>query len=242
MEHNQSSCKIYSRNRLKIFKKRKNNNDFKKRNYKTTFILGILFIAISTYFIIYKSINPIFDTICADEAKSIATKITNEESSKAMDGYTYNDLFKIEKDENGNIQMINANIFIIDKITSNVASYIQNSLNNTNNAVIKIPLGGFFGIKMFSGVGPQFKIKISSSGNVSTDLKSEFESRGINQTIHRIYLQIDCKVNILTPIKSLEENISNQILLAENVIIGQIPATYYNFEGLDGKDTLDALN
>ena len=159
-----------------------------------------------------------------------------------MDGYTYNDLFKIEKDENGNIQMINANIFIIDKITSNVATYIQNSLNNTNNVVIKIPLGSFSGIKMFSGVGPKIKIKISSSGNVSTDLKSEFESRGINQTIHRIYLQIDCKVNILTPIKSLDENISNQILLAENVIIGQIPATYYNFEGLDGKDSLDALN
>lgn len=242
MEQNQSSCKIYSRSRLKILKKRKNYKNFRKRNYKAISFFSILCIAISIYLIIYKSINPIFDTICADEAKSIATKITNEESSKAMDGYTYNDLFKIEKDENGNIQMINANIFIIDKITSNVATYIQNSLNNTNNSVIKIPLGSFSGIKMFSGVGPQFKIKISSSGNVSTDLKSEFKSNGINQTIHRIYLQIDCKVNILTPIRSLEENISNQILLAENVIIGQIPATYYNFEGLEGKDTLDALN
>lgn len=242
MEQNQSSCKIYSRNRLKILKKRKKYKNFRKRNYKVISLFGILCIAITIYLIIYKSINPIFDTICADEAKSIATKITNEESSKAMDGYTYNDLFKIEKDENGNIQMINANIFIIDKITSNVATYIQNSLNNTNNAVIKIPLGSFSGIKMFSGIGPQFKIKISSSGNISTDLKSEFESRGINQTIHRIYLQIDCKVNILTPIKSLEENISNQILLAENVIIGQIPATFYNFEGLEGKDSIDALN
>ncbi len=95
---------------------------------------------------------------------------------------------------------------------------------------------------MLSGLEPRIKMKISSSGNVSTDLRSEFIEKGINQTMHRIYLQIDCNVNILTPVKTIEKSISNQVLLAENVIIGQIPSTYYNLEGIENvKETLETI-
>ena len=59
-------------------------------------------------------------------------------------------------------------------------------------------------------------------------------AQGINQTIHRIYLNVTCKVNILTPFKDMEEEIINQVLLLENVIVGRIPETYYNLEGLNG--------
>ena len=80
------------------------------------------------------------------------------------------------------------------------------------------------------------------AGNINTDLRSEFISQGINQTVHRIYLQIECEVNILTPINTLQESISNQVLLAENVIVGQIPSSYYNLEGFDTvQDTLETI-
>ena len=53
-----------------------------------------------------------------------------------------------------------------------------------------------------------------------TDLKSEFVSQGSNQTLHRVYLQVECNVNILTPFEVTKTNISNQVLLLENVIVG----------------------
>ena len=83
------------------------------------------------------------------------------------------------------------------------------------------------------------KIRISSIGNVETDLRSEFISQGINQTLHRVYLQVKCQVSILTPFDNIEKNITNQVLLAESVIVGNIPSTYYNLDGLQG--TSDAL-
>lgn len=64
-------------------------------------------------------------------------------------------------------------------------------------------------------------------------MKSEFISQGINQTLHRVYLQIKCEVSILTPFENISKNITNQILLAESVIVGNIPNTYYNFEGIN---------
>jgi sporulation protein YunB len=89
------------------------------------------------------------------------------------------------------------------------------------------------------GRGPGVKIQISPIGTAETELKSEFASQGINQTIHRIYLEVKVKVNILTPFYDIEKEITNQVLLVENVIVGRIPQNYYNLEGLDG--TSDAL-
>lgn len=101
--------------------------------------------------------------------------------------------------------------------------------------------GSFTGIKLLSGRGPGIKIKISSIGNVKTDLKSEFSSKGINQTLHRVYLKVDCEVSILTPFNNITKSISNQILIAENVIVGDIPQTYYNLEGLKQDDAMEVM-
>lgn len=136
--------------------------------------------------------------------------------------------------------MISANILNIDIITSNIAAYIQEELDDAKTSTVKMPLGSFTGTKYFSGIGPNISLKIASTGNIDTDLRSEFIAQGINQTIHRIYLQIDCEVSVLTPINTLQENIQNQVLLAENVIVGQIPSSYYNLEGFNNaQDTLE---
>lgn len=103
----------------------------------------------------------------------------------------------------------------------------------------KLLFGSFTGFKLLAGRGPGIKIRISSIGNVKTDLRSEFIAQGINQTLHRIYLQVDCEVSILTPFDNITQSISNQVLIAENVIVGRIPNTYYNLEGING--TSDAL-
>lgn len=92
---------------------------------------------------------------------------------------------------------------------------------------------------MLAGRGPGIKITISSIGDVETELRSEFSSQGINQTLHRVYLQVKCEVNILTPFDNISREITNQVLLMENVIVGNIPNTYYNLEGINGNS--DAL-
>ena len=85
------------------------------------------------------------------------------------------------------------------------------------------------------------KIKIQTIGNLDTDLRSEFEQSGVNQTIHRMYLQVECNVIILTPFKTIEEQIVNQVLLAEAVIVGTTPDTYYNIDGLQGTDLMEVM-
>lgn len=86
------------------------------------------------------------------------------------------------------------------------------------------------------------KITISTTGSVETDLKSEFVAQGINQTLHRVYLEVKCNVDILTPFENITKEITNQVLLMENVIVGNTPNTYYNLEGMNGNsDALEVI-
>ena len=82
---------------------------------------------------------------------------------------------------------------------------------------------------------------MSTVGNVETELASQFSEAGINQTLHRIYLNVSCKVTILTPFNSIEENITNQVLIAEAVILGDVPSTYYNLNGLKSDDLIELV-
>ncbi len=235
--------KIYSRPRIKFPKIFFANGGDKslKRKQKITKIFIIMVIAFSTVKIVLDAISPIFNALCEDKAKSIATIISNNEATNVMKDHTYDELFTIEKDKDGNITMIKSNVIPINEIISDVAVKIQNSINERGKENIKIAIGSFTGSKLLSGRGPGIPIKISSIGNVETDLRSEFSAQGINQTLHRVYLQVDCEVSILTPYNTISEKVSNQVLLIENVIVGKIPNTYYNFDGIDSSNVLDII-
>ena len=232
-----NDTKIYTRHRIKLPKITEDRN--KRKIIK---ILLILVISITIVRAVLLSINPIIEEKCKTVAKSIATKISNEQATLVMAKYTYEDLINVIKDENGNIKMIGTNIISVNEIISDIPIKIQEELEKSENNNFNIKLGSFFGSKIFSGMGPNINIKIQLDGTVETDLKSEFTSQGINQTLHRIYLDVVCKVSILTPVNVISEEIKNQVLLVEGIIAGEIPESYYNLEGLEKKDAIEIVN
>ncbi len=137
--------------------------------------------------------------------------------------------------------MISANVITVNEIISDVAIKIQEELSKVENNSFDIKLGSLTGSKILAGRGPNVKVQIDVIGNLDTDLRSEFSSKGINQTLHKMYLQVECNVTILTPFKTIEEKIANQVLLAEAVIIGTTPNTYYNFDGIDKTNVIDVI-
>ncbi len=134
--------KIYSRPRIRmpkvIMQSRKRMQSEKGR--KMTTMLVILIIAFSTVKLILDAVLPIFDTLCENRAKSIATIISNEQATNVMKQHTYDELFTIEKDKNGNISMIKSNVIPINEIISDVANKIQEEIDNRGRENIEIAL------------------------------------------------------------------------------------------------------
>ena len=101
MQESKSSYKIYSRGRLNLFKGNKKNKQYDYgKNRKFIYFIIIILIAIFTFRGLYKSVEPVFRTLCEEKAHEIATIVTNEESTKVMSNYKYGDMFSTEKDEN----------------------------------------------------------------------------------------------------------------------------------------------
>ena len=218
-----------------------NFNPKEKKYGKAMWGTVTVIIALCVVIFLAKTITPLFEKICKDEAKGIATIITNQEATNVMREYSYQDLFTIEKDANGDISMIKSNVFPINEVTSDIALRIQEGIDKEGRKKINIPLGAFSGIRLLTGSGPNVNIKIATIGNVETDLRSEFTAKGINQTLHRVYLQVNCHIGILTPFSNIDESISNQVLIAENVIVGKIPSSYYNLEGMTNSNAADII-
>lgn len=238
--------KIYSRRRFiikpKIIGKLPRNKPKKAEKYKRKKIKVFISIgiAITIYILTLRHIGPVFESLCEEEVKSIATIISNQESTKIMNKYQYEELYTIEKDEAGNIVIIKSNVVPINNMISDLAEGIQNRFNENEKTEINIPIGNLLGLYYFSGLGPSMPAKALISGTLDTEIKSEFIAQGINQTLHRIYVNFECYAKIVTPIGNFQEKIINQVIIAEHIIVGNIPETYYNLEGMSGVD--DALN
>lgn len=212
-------------------------NIFKKKNFKFVFIIIVVIVI---YNLISGYIGPVFETLCEEKVRSVATIISNQESTKAMNKYQYEELYTIEKDEAGNILLIKSNVVPINNMISDLTEGIQNRFNEIKESQIDIPIGNLFGTYYFSGLGPSIPAKVVMTGTIDTEVKSEFISKGINQTLHRIFVNFECYVQIITPVKNFKKKITNQVIIAEHIIVGNIPDTYYNLEGMSGVD--DVLN
>ena len=229
---------IYSRKRIKIpqikgfYAKNKNAKKFFS-------IFIIILIAFFTFYSVFKSINPVFERLCIEKAREIGTYIMNDASNKILNNTDYKNIVSIE--ENDGNKVLKTDVVVINKIASDIALEAEKHFDELEKDTIKIPIGALSGIKLLSGSGPNINVTVISAGNILTEIKNEFEAKGINQTVYRIYLELTCKVSIVTQYKTIEDEIVNQVLLVESVIVGDVPQSYYNLEGIGEDNVMEVI-
>lgn len=138
--------KIYSRPRLRIPKIIMHTKKQNIKSKKRVSIVFILIIAFATLKLIINAILPIFNELCREKAISIATIISNNKATEVMENHSYDELFVVEKDTNGDITMIKSNVVPINQIISDVAVKIQEEINNTRKEDVEIALRKYYGI------------------------------------------------------------------------------------------------
>lgn len=235
--------KIYSRPRIKLPKikisYKRNTNKQKKKIQKVLIIILAILLIIK---LLFNYINPMFENMCYAKAKALAIQIINKKTQDSIDKIDYDDLVTIIKDNNGNITMVKANALSINRISVELTVDIQEGFKDKNQNYIYIPFGSIFGNQVLSNIGPKIPISINPSGVVTTQFRSEFEAAGINQTVHRVYLYTLCTINIITPLKTMTSEVSNEVVVAESVIVGPVPDSYYNLEGLQRSDAMEVID
>lgn len=197
----------------------------------------LIFIAIFIFCTVYfrKNIVPTVMDSSIAQVRAITTNAINLAATTVINGgLTYDELFEVKKDSNGKITMIQANSPRINTIAREIANLAQANLDALGTQEISISVGTFTGLALLTGFGPDVTIKIVPIGTANCDFVSYFQSAGINQTLHKIYIDVYADVNIITPIDEPTVQVKAEILVCENVIVGEVPEFYLNMSDISG--------
>lgn len=218
--------KLYSRRKFDLKKLRK---------VKSIKILLLILFALCVISLLsfLKSAYPVFKSSCETAASSKGVKIINDEVNKVMKDLEYDSIINIEKDVEGNISLIKADTVKVNEITTKIVSNIQKEFDKIPRVTVFINMGSVSGISMLNNFEPKFEIELESAGSLSSKVKTEFKAVGINQTQHKIFLELEGKIGILTPFSTFSKIINTSVLLMEAVIVGEVPDTYYNLNGIE---------
>ena len=126
------------------------------------------------------------------------------------------------------------------RLQSQILDLILSRIDQVSARELSIPVGSLTGSPLLAGRGPRISVRMESVGSSSARFENQFESAGINQTKHRIVLRIDVYVSILLPGYSAVTQVSNEITVAETVIVGEVPDTYTYFSTVPAEYDADA--
>lgn len=202
----------------------------KKRRRKRRLIWSLFwFFTAAVFLFIYfqRNVTRVLISISEATMRASTTIAVNDAVYYTLaDEMRYEDLVTVTRDEAGNIVAVAANPLKINKIARDTASISQSNLKNLSLNGIPVPLGALTGIEAFAGLGPSIHFRIIPVSSVSCDFSSTFESVGINQTKHSIYLNVIADISIVMPSRTENFAVLTEILVGESVIVGKIPDTY----------------
>lgn len=187
----------------------------------------IIVIIVIAGWIYWKSMTPTILDVAQTRLKSETTRAVNDALNVALtESCVYSDFVTIEKNANNEVSLIYANSAKVNAIARQMALVSQSKINALTSFDVDIPLGTLSGIPLLSEKGPKVNIAVSPVGTVNCTFSSTFESAGINQTLHRIYLNVESVVDLIIPSAHTQVHTVTPILLCESVIIGKVPQTF----------------
>ena len=179
-------------------------------------------------------INPVILSMSEIKVKSLTQRAVNQAVYEVVNsGPVYDDMIKISRNESGMVTLISADATEINRLARDLVKLSEVKLGEISERGIAIPIGTFSGMPIFVGRGPEVSIRLIPIGVISCSFRSEFRQAGINQTTHRIYVNINSNVSVVMPTQNQNIATTTELLLAESIIIGAIPSTYLNSESLD---------
>ena len=211
----------------------------KKKRIKPRFFIIILILIIFNV-VLYIFDKKVFPYVLQKSETMVRAKAVDTISEVSMNVFTsefkYDDVIKIDKDPDGNINLIRADTIKLNKLSSEIALQCNDELKKMGDMGVDVPMGWITERSVFYDLGPEINIKIQPIGNINIDYDSKFESAGINQTRHKIYLNVKAVVRIVVPLHSEDIEVDCDIPVAETIVVGKIPETALDFNGRGSVD------
>ena len=200
-------------------------------------VLSLLALAL-ILLLLERNLEAVILDMASARAEAMAVEYIHEAVRDVMeDTVTYEDMMTVQTDGQGRVTMLQANAVRMNELATVTALEAQSKLESAESQSIAIPLGAALGVPFLSAMGPRVRVRIVPVSAVSAAFSTDFESAGINQTRHKIYLSLRTTVRLVIPSGARQVSLSSQVLIAESIIVGDVPQSYVQVPEMS-----DALN
>ena len=189
----------------------------------------MIFAIVVCFFYYFNVVCPVIYNYSSIQAQAITEKAVNLAVSNVINRtLSYDSLIDINYSQTGEIVSFSANQHEINSVAREIVKEAQNQMTYLGEDGLHLNMGTFTGIPFFIGRGPKISLRLVPIGAVTSKFDSKFSSVGINMTKHSLYLFVDVHVSIVLPIRAYDIYSTNQVLLAESIIVGKVPEVYLN--------------
>ena len=171
--------------------------------------------------------------LAVTQAKNTTSDLTNDAIAKQIaDGVIqYDRIVYFEKDLDGRITALKTNMSEVNRLKTDILNIINDEILALDTSDIGIPLGSLFIPEFLSGKGPAIPVHILSIRNSDANFVSHFSQAGINQTLHRLNMEVSIDVAVLVLGETNSFTMSSEVVVAETVIVGDVPQTFLQTGG-----------
>lgn len=207
---------------------------YQPRRFPARILVVIVILALMIlvpFSIVERNLKPTILAIAKAYAEQVAvTAIEDAVNDRIAGSVEYKDLIFIRTDNRGRVVLMQANTIKINSLAADAILDIQKNLAKLEGKVIHIPLGQVLKSQLLAAYGPKIRVTLVPIGTVKVKIADDFQQAGINQTRHRLYLNVYDKVKIVIPLVSEYIEVSAQVPIAETIIVGEVPQTYFNLD------------
>ena len=207
----------------------------KKLRFYLILVICLLTVA---FFALRSKYRYVIQDLARTSVINATSDLTNDAIARQIENGTiqYDRIVYFEKDLNGRITALKTNIGEINHLKTDILNIINGQILALDAADIGIPLGSLFMPEFFSGKGPSIPVHILAIRNSEASFSSEFSQAGINQTLHQLVMHVEVDAAVLVLGETSTFSVSSQVVVAETVIVGDVPSTFIQSGGLYGTE------
>ena len=175
----------------------------------------------------------VIKTLSQTQVRNSTSDLINDAIDRQIEtgNIQYDRIVYFEKDLEGRITALKTNISEVNRLKTDILNIINDEILALDTSDIGIPLGNLFLPEFLSGRGPLIPVSIISIRNSDAAFESRFTEAGINQTLQQLTMTVSVDVVILVLGATQQFSVSSQVVVAETIIVGQVPDTFFQTGG-----------
>ena len=196
--------------------------------------LGLLLLLAAVLLLLFRSrFHGTIRSLAETQVKNTTSDLINDAIDQQIEtgNILYDRIVYFEKDLNGRITALKTNMSEVNRLKTDILNIINDEILAMDTSDIGIPLGSLILPEFLSGKGPEIPVRIISISNSDAGFHSDFTEAGINQTLHQLSMEVLVDVTILVLGSTESYTVSSQVVVAETIIVGDVPQTFLQTGG-----------